>query len=155
MKNTQMEHAFPCMARSPAHLSPIVRTLCSPHWGHGAPLSTFFRMSSYLSSAIEGTSQEQSHRDSLSPRCLMGHERHPCSRQGSPFFVASVACCHPRQSPLSSCHMPPVGSARGRAMDWLLPERQAAFLRSGSPGFCCWSQKFLFLGFRDMPVWFI
>lgn len=31
------------------------------HWGHDAPLSAFFQMSYYPSSAIKGISQEQSH----------------------------------------------------------------------------------------------
>lgn len=41
------------------------------HWGHGAPLSTFFQMSHYLSSAIEGISQEQSHCDSRTDRLIV------------------------------------------------------------------------------------
>lgn len=35
-----------------------------PRWGHSAPLSTFFQVPHYLSSALEGISQEQRHRDS-------------------------------------------------------------------------------------------
>ena len=42
-----------------------------PNWAHSAPLSTFFQMPHYPSSAIEGISQEQSHRDSRTDRLIV------------------------------------------------------------------------------------
>lgn len=158
MKNTQVKHIFSCMARSPTHLSPVVITLCFPtgatvhslhllpdvslplfsHWGH--------------QSRAEPT---QVWTTSLFPMCLLRHDWPPCSQKGSSLFVASVVCCHPRQT-YQCCE--PLRCARSQQCqrkDSLLPEQLAAFLGSGSSGFCYWSKNFFFLGFRDMPVWFI
>lgn len=93
MKNTQIKHTFPCTAGSPAYLSPVVITLCSPLWGHGAPRSTFSRMSLYLSSAIEGIGQKRRHRDSRTDGLIVPQV--PAGARATPVQPAGqlLICC--------------------------------------------------------------
>lgn len=83
-----------------------------PHWGHSAPLSTFFQMPHYLSSAMEGISQEKSHRDLRTGHLIVPQV--PAEAQGTSVKLAGqpLFCCLP--SMLSSWQNLPL---RRRAMD--------------------------------------
>lgn len=118
-------------------------------------------MSHYLFSATEGISQGQSQLKHRPPHCspcaCWGMTDPHAARRAAPFLLLlwSAPILAKPTSAVSPCDVPIVSNAKGRVMDSLLPEQLAAFLGSGSSGFCYWSKNFFFLGFRDMPVWFI